>query len=132
MHLTDREEIQRQLSALKTAANGLEHFLGQPDELYTEERYDALLGDLITVAADSLHLATKHRDGLNLSVPRVALLHQQIMEAGAVALEEEAENLRRKGNHAGAEITINSARLVREKIQELTVNERRASLKLVK
>ncbi|WP_274644113.1 hypothetical protein [Pseudomonas serbica] len=132
MNLADQEELQRQLSALKTAATGLELYLEKPDEEYSEESYDALLAGLIGVAADSLHLATKHREGLSIAVARRALQHQQVMEAGAAALEQEAEKLRNRGNHVGAEISINSARLVREKIQELTVNERRASLKLVR
>lgn len=132
MQLTDQEELQRQLSSLKMAATGLEQYLDQPDELYTEEGYDALLAELIAVASSSLHLATKQREGLGLAVTRRAIQHAQVMEDGAAALEKEADKLRAQGNNVGADTAMNSARLVREEIQKLTVEARRASLKLVR
>jgi hypothetical protein len=132
MQLADQDELQRQLSRLKMAATGLEKYLAQPDELYTEEGYDELLGDLIFVAASSLHLANSHRERLGLAVTRRAFQHAQVMEDGATALEKEADKQRAKGNNVGADISMNSARLVRDEIQKLTVEARRASLKLVR
>lgn len=132
MQLDDQEELKRQLSSLKMAATGIEQYLDQPDDLYTEEAYDELLDGLIDVAASTLLLATRHQESLGQTVMRRAIQHAKVMEDGAAALEKEADKQRAQGNIVGADISMNSARLVRAEIQKLTVEARRASLKLVR
>jgi hypothetical protein len=74
----------------------------------------------------------KHRESLNLAVERRATQHVKALEAGAEALEIAAAKRYSEGDKAGAESSLNSAKLVREEIKKLIVKGRRASLKLVK
>lgn len=131
MHISVREELVRQLSSLRLAASALEHYLDQPDEEITKEIFYDLVGKLEHSCVQHLHLTPVLRQEMSIDNECSFSRQIKILEVAIASDERNAILHTAKGNPAKAKNANDSARRIREVMNDMIVRDRRSKMKLI-
>jgi hypothetical protein len=131
MHIAVREELVRQLSSLRLAASELEQYLGQPDQEINQGIFYDWVDKIEHSCVQYLHLTPVLREDMVLDIECSFSRQIKVLEIAIASDERNAILHTARGNSNRAKNAKDSARRIRDAMNDMIVRDRRSKMKLI-